>query len=127
MTNQGIQGQRSPPRDSFTLPLSSPPSRNKLYDKVHKSNARKHNTKLMWPIHQINWQQLHYVYNMYYLHHRITKKVYKYCVRNKLVNTALIAKWKKTGYKQLCLTYVINTNNYMFGMTLICHVPLKER
>ncbi len=38
---------------------------------------------------------------MYYLHHRITKKVYEYYVRNKLVNTVLIAKWKKTVYEQL--------------------------
>ncbi len=64
---------------------------------------------------------------MYYLHHRITKKVNKYCMRNKLIYTVLIAKWKKTGNEQLCLTYVINSNNYEFGTSLICHVPLKDR
>ncbi len=97
---------------------------NELHDKVRESNARKRNTESMWPIHQINWQQLWYMYDMYYSLYRITKKVYEYCVRNKLVDTVLIAKWKKTGYKQLCSTYVINSNNYL--TLLICHVPLKD-
>jgi bud site selection protein 31 len=50
-------------------------------------------------------------------------KVYDYCVLNKLVDAALIAKWKKPGYERLCSTYVINTKNYKFGTTSICRVP----
>ena len=42
---------------------------------------------------------------------------------NKLVDAALIAKWKKPGYERLCSTYVINTKNYKFGTTSICRVP----
>ena len=64
---------------------------------------------------------------MYYTHHKISKKVYDYCIKNKLVDAALIAKWKKTGYERLCSTYVINSNNYKFGTTSICRVPLKDR
>ena len=81
----------------------------------------------MWPVHQINWQRSRYVYDMYYTHHKISKKVYDYCIKNKLVDAALIAKWKKTGYERLCSTYVINSNNYKFGTTSICRVPLKDR
>jgi len=53
--------------------------------------------------------------------------VYDYCIKNKLVDAALIAKWKKPGYERLCSTYVINPNNYKFGTTSICRVPLKDR
>lgn len=53
--------------------------------------------------------------------------MYDYCIKNKLVDAALIAKWKKPGYEKLCSTYVINSNNYKFGTTSICRVPLKDR
>ena len=100
---------------------------NELRDKVRESNAGKRNTESMWPVHQINWQRSRYVYDMYYTHKKISKKVYDYCIKNKLVDAALIAKWKKTGYERLCSTYVINSNNYKFGTTSICRVPLKDR
>ena len=81
----------------------------------------------MWPVQQINWQRSRYVYDMYYTYGKISKKVYDYCVKNKLVDAALIAKWKKPGYERLCSTYVINPSNYKFGTTSICRVPLKDR
>lgn len=72
---------------------------------------------------QINWQKSRYVYNMYYVHNRISREVYDYCIKNKLVDSALIAKWKKPGYEKLCSTYVINPSNYKFGTVSICRVP----
>ena len=60
---------------------------------------------------------------MYYTYHRISREVYDYCIKNKLVDAALIAKWKKTGYEKLCSTYVINPRNYKFGTVSICRVP----
>jgi hypothetical protein len=53
--------------------------------------------------------------------------VYDYCVINKLVDSALIAKWKKPGYERLCSTYVINPKNYKFGTVSICRVPKQCR
>jgi bud site selection protein 31 len=76
-----------------------------------------------WPIHQINWQKSRYVYDMYYTYSRISKDVYDYCITNKLVDAALIAKWKKPGYERLCSTYVINPKNFKFGTVSICRVP----
>ncbi|KAL3789896.1 hypothetical protein HJC23_010581 [Cyclotella cryptica] len=100
---------------------------NELRDKVRESNAGKRNTESMWPVQQINWQRSRYVYDMYYTYGKISKKVYDYCIKNKLVDAALIAKWKKPGYERLCSTYVINPSNYKFGTTSICRVPLKDR
>lgn len=77
----------------------------------------------LWPIHQINWQKSRYVFDMYYTYNKISKDVYEYCINNKLVDAALIAKWKKSGYERLCSTYVINPRNYKFGTVSICRVP----
>jgi hypothetical protein len=60
---------------------------------------------------------------MFYTFHRIDRQVYEFCVKNKLVDPALIAKWKKAGYERLCSTYVINPQNYKFGTVSICRVP----
>lgn len=81
----------------------------------------------MWPVHQIAWQRSRYVYDMYYTYGRISREVYDYCLKQKLVDAALIAKWKKAGYERLCSTYVINPSNYKFGTTSICRVPYKDR
>jgi bud site selection protein 31 len=80
-------------------------------------------TESQWPVHQINWQKSRYVYDMFYIYHKISREVYDYCVKNKLVDAGLIAKWKKPGYERLCSTYVINPRNYKFGTVSICRVP----
>ena len=98
-----------------------------LRDKVKESNLQKRKTESMWPVHQINWQKSRYIYDLYYTYHRIDRSVYDYCIKNKLVDAELIAKWKKPGYERLCSTYVINSSNYKFGTTSICRVPLKDR
>jgi bud site selection protein 31 len=98
-----------------------------LRDKIKESNEKKRKTESMWPVHQINWQKSRYIYDMYYTYGRISKAVYDYCIQQKLIDAALIAKWKKPGYERLCSTYVINPSNYKFGTTSICRVPMKDR
>mmetsp|Transcript_16919 Transcript_16919/g.39017 ORF Transcript_16919/g.39017 Transcript_16919/m.39017 type:complete len:150 (-) Transcript_16919:518-967(-) len=100
---------------------------NELRDQVKAGSDNKRKTESLWPIHQINWQKSRYVYDMHYTYKRISKKVYDYCVSQKLVDAQLIAKWKKPGYERLCSTYVINPMNYKFGTTSICRVPCKDR
>lgn len=80
-------------------------------------------TESQWPVHQINWQKSRYIYDLYYTYNRISREVYDYCIKNKIVDAALIAKWKKTGYERLCSTYTINARNYKFGTVSICRVP----
>ena len=100
---------------------------NELRDQVKDTNLNQRKNESLWPVHQINWQKTRYIYDMYYTHQRISKAVYQYCVQQKLVDAALMAKWKKPGYERLCSTYVINPNNYKFGTTSICRVPWKDR
>ena len=127
MANRWDPKSKKPPKGfAYLAPVLSS-LENELRDKVRESNANKRNTESMWPVHQINWQRSRYVYDMYYAHSKISKVVYDYCIKNKLVDAALIAKWKKIGYERLCSTYTINSNNYKFGTTSICRVPLKDR
>lgn len=63
---------------------------------------------------------------MYYTYERLPKEVYDYCITNKIVDAALIAKWKKPGYERLCSTYVINPRNFKFGTVSICRVPKQS-
>jgi bud site selection protein 31 len=63
---------------------------------------------------------------MYYKYNKISREVYDYCISNKIIDAALIAKWKKVGYETLCSTYVINPKNFKFGTVSICRVPKKS-
>ncbi|GMI61958.1 hypothetical protein ScalyP_jg807 [Parmales sp. scaly parma] len=99
---------------------------NELRDCVNKSHEGLRKGESIWPVHQINWQRTRYVYDMYYIHQMITRECYDHCVRNKLVDAGLIAKWKKPGYESLCSTFAINSKNYKFGTVSICRVPKSE-
>ena len=94
-----------------------------LREKVNEPHEGLRKTESQWPVHQINWQRSRYIYDMYYTYEKISREIYDYCINNKLVDAALIAKWKKPGYERLCSTYAINPRNYKFGTVSICRVP----
>lgn len=127
MSSKKWNKKKKPPAGFETIEPVLEALENELRDKVKESNANKRKTESLWPVHQINWQRSRYVYDMYYTYHRIPKSVYDYCISQKIVDAALIAKWKKPGYERLCSTYVINPTNYKFGTTSICRVPWKDR
>eukprot|EP00904_Undaria_pinnatifida_P013020 jgi/Undpi1/8849/HiC_scaffold_25.g11311.m1 len=94
-----------------------------LREKVNEQHEGKRKNEALWPVFQITWQRSRYVYDMHYVYKAISKDVLEYCIRNKLVDGPLMAKWKKPGYERLCSTYVINSKNYKFGTVSICRVP----
>ncbi|KAG5180152.1 G10 protein-domain-containing protein [Tribonema minus] len=94
-----------------------------LREKVNQPHEGLRRGESLWPVHQINWQRSRYVYDMYHVYKEISREVYDYCIRMKLVDAGLMAKWKKPGYGRLCSTYVINPKNYKFGTVSICRVP----
>jgi len=96
---------------------------NELRDKVNEGHEGMRRVESAWPVHQINWQTSRYIYDLYYTYEHISRDVYMYCIDNKLVDAALIAKWKKPGYERLCSTYAINTKNSKYGTVSICRVP----
>ena len=100
---------------------------NELRDCVARSHEGLRKGEAIWPVHQINWQRSRYVYDMYKIHGWITKECYQYCERMKMIDVNLIAKWKKSGYENLCSTFAINSKNYKFGTVSVCRVPRSER
>ncbi|RLN50683.1 hypothetical protein BBJ28_00003090 [Nothophytophthora sp. Chile5] len=97
-----------------------------LREKMNEPHEGKRQCEALWPVHQINWQRSRYVYDLFYKYKRISREVYDYCVRMKLVDANLIAKWKKPGYERLCSTFAINTKNYNYGTVSICRVPKHQ-
>ncbi|CAM9642792.1 unnamed protein product [Discosporangium mesarthrocarpum] len=93
---------------------------------VNENHEGKRKNESIWPVFQINWQRSRYVFDMFYVYKQISREVLDYCIRNKLVDGGLMAKWKKPGYERLCSTYVINTKNYKFGTVSICRVSLSS-
>lgn len=77
----------------------------------------------LWPIHQIDWQRTRYVHDMFYKFKRIDQATYDYCVRNKLINGPLSAKWREPGYEKLCSLHAIDSRNFSFGGVSICRTP----
>jgi bud site selection protein 31 len=106
------------------------PTMTALANELREANTAGHGGKqrheAMWPVHQINNQRSRYVYDMFYVHRKISRELYQYCLKNKLADADLIAKWKKPGYEKLCSTFVINSRNFPFGTTAICRVPRKK-
>lgn len=121
------RNRRPPPQGFEIIEPVIEALENELRDKVKESNEGKRNSESIWPVHQINHQRSRYIYDMFYTHNSIPRKVYDYCLKNKIADASLIAKWKKPGYERLCSTYVINPANYKFGTTSICRVPMKDR
>nr|CCA22389.1 conserved hypothetical protein [Albugo laibachii Nc14] len=97
-----------------------------LREKMNEPHEGKRQCESLWPIHQISWQRSRYVYDMFYIYKRISREVYDYCIKMKLVDANLIAKWKKPGYERLCSTYAINSKNYNYGTVNICRVPRHQ-
>ncbi len=97
-----------------------------MRDRVAESHEGKKVNESQQAVHQINWQRSRYVYDLYYEDERIDKSVYDYCVETKQVDALLMAKWKKSGYENLCSTYAINSRNFKFGTVSMCRVPEKS-
>uniref|UniRef100_A0A915I3U1 Protein BUD31 homolog n=1 Tax=Romanomermis culicivorax TaxID=13658 RepID=A0A915I3U1_ROMCU len=83
----------------------------------------KRRTETLWPIFRIHHQRSKYIYDLFYKRQAISRELYEYCLNEKLADAALIAKWKKSGYENLCCLRCIQTKDTNFGTNCICRVP----
>ena len=106
------------------------PTLNALEDEMRERMNDNHDgtskNEMMWPIHQINWQRSRYVYDMHFVHNRISRQVLNYCVQQKYADSALIAKWKRPEYARLCCIQAIDRSSTAYGNTSICRVPKQQ-
>eukprot|EP00457_Paulinella_chromatophora_P018426 gb/GEZN01019741.1/.p1 GENE.gb/GEZN01019741.1/~~gb/GEZN01019741.1/.p1 ORF type:complete len:149 (-),score=22.80 gb/GEZN01019741.1/:170-616(-) len=87
----------------------------------------KRRAETLWPIFRIHHQKSRYIYEMFYKKKKINREVYDYCIRQKIADEALIAKWKKQGYERLCCLQCMQPKDHNFGGTCYCRVPKKKR
>jgi|Transcript_30346 bud site selection protein 31 len=80
-----------------------------------------------WPIHRIHYEKNRYIYDLYYKQQKLSKELYEFLVREKIVDAPLISKWRKPGYEILCSMSAIQRGGTNFGTTSICRVPLSQR
>jgi bud site selection protein 31 len=74
----------------------------------------------LWPIFKIHHQKSRYLYDLYYKRKAISKELYDYCIKEKIADANLIAKWKKDGYERLCCLRCIQVRS-TFGLNLEFH------
>lgn len=53
-------------------------------------------------------------------------ELYDYLVQEKYVDGALISKWRKQGYENLCCLKCIQVSDSNFSNTCICRVPKSD-
>ena len=98
----------------------------KMKEATSESHEGKRRVESAWPIFQIHHQRSRYIYDLYYKRKAISKELYDYCVKEKLADAALIAKWKKQGYENLCCLRCIQLKDTNYGTNCICRVPKKN-
>lgn len=80
----------------------------------------------LWPIFKVHHQKSRYIYDLYYRRSAISRELYDYCIAEKIADANLIAKWKKSGYENLCCLRCIQTRDTNFGTNCICRVPKSK-
>jgi len=126
MRRLGRYGRPKPPAGWEVICPTLEALEAEMREAVNNPHEGRRKTESQWPIHQINWQRSRYVYDMYYKYKRISRRLYDYCIREKLIDGMLCAKWKKPGYNRLCSIHVINSRNTNYGTTSICRVPRQQ-
>lgn len=79
-----------------------------------------------WEVFRLHHQRSRYIYEMFYKKQAISRELYTFCLREKIADENLIAKWKKTGYEKLCCLRCIQPKDTNYGTTCICRVPHKD-
>eukprot|EP00293_Proteomonas_sulcata_P002213 CAMPEP_0184322516 /NCGR_PEP_ID=MMETSP1049-20130417/124951_1 /TAXON_ID=77928 /ORGANISM="Proteomonas sulcata, Strain CCMP704" /LENGTH=185 /DNA_ID=CAMNT_0026643681 /DNA_START=110 /DNA_END=667 /DNA_ORIENTATION=+ len=99
----------------------------RMKDAVNESHEGKRKHETTWPIHRINYEKSRYVFELFWTKEEITRELYDFCIRQKVVDGNLMAKWRKPGYEFLCSLAAINKGSTNFGTTSVCRVPLRLR
>ena len=83
----------------------------------------KRKVESLWPILKIHHKRSKYIFDLFYKKKSISKKLFDYCIENRIADKNLIAKWKKSGYENLCCLGCIQKSNTSMGTNCICRVP----
>ena len=99
----------------------------RLREAVDDPHEGKRKCESAWPIHRIHYERNRFIYDMYYRQEKISADLYNFLVAERVVDAALISKWRKPGYEILCSMSAISRSGTNFGTASICRVPLPQR
>jgi bud site selection protein 31 len=98
----------------------------KMRDAESADSDGKRKEEVLWPLFRLHHLRSRYIYEMHFLKRAISRELYDFCVKHKLADAELIAKWKKQGYERLCCLRCIQQRDTNYGTTCICRVPAKQ-
>jgi len=98
-----------------------------MRDAVAESTDGKTRAETTWRVTKIHWQRNRHVYDLYHGAKAISRELYDWLARERVVDGPLLAKWRKPGYERLCSLGVIARGGTAFGTTGVCRVPLAQR
>jgi len=118
---------KKPPPEGWEL---IEPTLEELEGKMREAETDEHEGKrkveALWPIFKIHHQKSRYLFDLYYRRKAISRDLYDYCIKEKIADPNLIAKWKKQGYENLCCLRCIQTRDTNFATNCICRVPKNK-
>ncbi|GJD11301.1 Protein BUD31 homolog 2 [Galdieria sulphuraria] len=82
--------------------------------------------ELTWKVHKLHWKKNRFIFNLYYKEKAISKELFDFLVKEKVVDDNLISKWRKPGYENLCSLAVISKTNTNFRTAGVAFLVLQE-
>lgn len=98
-----------------------------MRDAVAEPTDGKTRAETTWRVTKIHWQRNRHVYDLYHVAHAISRELYDWLGRERLVDVPLLSKWRKPGYERLCSLAAISRGGTAYGTTGVCRVPLAQR
>lgn len=98
-----------------------------MRDAVAEGHEGKRKNECGWKVHRLHFEKNRFIFDLMYKRKVMSKELYEFLVREKIADGALISKWRKPGYENLCSLLAIQKGNHNFGTTSLCRVPLAQR
>jgi len=98
----------------------------RMREAENESHEGKRKNESLWGVMRLDHQRSRYIFDQYYKKKAISKELYEWLLKEKWANGALIAKWKKSGYDNLCCVSCVLPSNFTHGGVCVCRVPRKE-
>ena len=96
-----------------------------MKDAVAEEHEGKRKNELTWRIHRVHWEKNRFIFDLRYRKKVMSEELYNYLCREKVADQALISKWRKPGYENLCSLLAIQKSDTNFGTASICRVPMS--
>ncbi|RWS31386.1 G10-like protein [Leptotrombidium deliense] len=118
-----LRSSKPPPEGWDLIEATLEEFESKMREAESDTHEGKRRVESIWPIFKIHHQKSRFIYDLFYKRKAISRELYQYCVDQKIADAALIAKWKKQGFENLCCLRCIQVKDTNFGTNCICRVP----